>query len=431
MRMSSAWVHARWRWVAATTAAVVVVGLAVRAVASPDPPPGTPAGAAASRAGAPEPPASSPPSSATSVTASVTPSASRSGPPVGGVEACVASTVAGLTLDERVGQLLMVGTPVNGPRTLSSTVARSHLGGVFLAGRSSRPAVALRSDIDALQHAADLPLLVALDQEGGSVQTLKGPDFPIIGSAQRLGSGSAADLRAEAGDAARRLAAIGVTINLAPVADTVPTDVGERNPPIGAFHRQYGSDPDKVATDIRIVVAASQGAGVLTTLKHFPGLGRVRANTDTSTKAVDSTTSATDPNLTPFEAGISAGSAAVMVSSASYPRLDPDAIAAFSRPIITGLLRERLGYAGLVMSDDLGAADAVGSVPIGQRAVRFVRAGGDLVLTVRPQDAVPMSRGLISAVRASSAFDARVTDAARHVVRSKYRAGLLKCPAAR
>jgi beta-N-acetylhexosaminidase len=342
----------------------------------------------------------------------------------------VASTVAGLSRGERVGQLLMIGTPVNGPRDLATSIGRYHLGGVFLAGRSQRPAAALRGDIASLQRAARTPLLIALDQEGGSVQTLKGPDFPIIPSALRLGDGSTAKLRAETGDAARRLAGIGVTVNLAPVADTVPADVGEQNPPIGAFHRQYGPDPERVAGDVRTVVAASQAAGVLTTLKHFPGLGRVRFNTDTSTKAVDSTATATDPYLQPFAVGIDAGSAAVMVSSASYPRLDPDTIAAFSKPIVTGLLRERLGFTGLVMSDDLGAAAAAESVPVGDRAVRFVRAGGDLVLTIRPQDAVPMTKGLLSAVQASPAFDARVTDAATHVVRSKYRAGLLKCPAA-
>jgi beta-N-acetylhexosaminidase len=331
---------------------------------------------------------------------------------------------------ERAGQLLMIGTPVDGPRDLAGSVGRYHLGGVFLAGRSDRPASALRADIASLQRAARVPLLVALDQEGGSVQTLKGPDFPIIASASRLGAGPPAALRDETTDSAKRLARIGVTINLAPVADTVPAAVGEKNPPIGAFHRQYGSDPERVAADIRTVVTASQSAGVLTTLKHFPGLGRVRANTDTSTKAVDSTASTTDPYLKPFAAGIGAGSAAVMVSSASYPRLDPQAIAAFSRPIITDLLRGRLGYTGLVMSDDLGAAEAAGSVPVGDRAVRFVRAGGDLVLTIRPQDAVPMSRALTEAAEASPAFEARVADAARHVVAAKYRAGALTCAAA-
>jgi beta-N-acetylhexosaminidase len=344
-----------------------------------------------------------------------------------GANACVTATLGRLSAAERVGQLLMIGTPVNGPRTLAGTVTRYHLGGVFLAGRSRRSAAALRADVHALQKAARVPLLVALDQEGGSVQTLRGADFPDIPSATRLGRGSQSALRDEVRGAARRLAGIGVTVNLAPVADTVPAALGTGNPPIGAFHRQYGSDPRKVAADIRTVVTASQGVGVLTTLKHFPGLGRVRANTDTSTHAVDAVTSPSDPYLGPFRAGVRQGSAAVMVSSASYPRLDRAAIAAFSAPIITGLLRRDLRFTGLVMSDDLGAAVAVAGVPTGQRAVRFVRAGGDLVLTVRPQDAAPMASALRAAARSSPAFAARVTDAARHVLQAKYRAGLLRC----
>jgi beta-N-acetylhexosaminidase len=358
------------------------------------------------------------------------PSPSRSpSPSASGIEACVDRTVDGFSLAEQVGQLLMVGTPVDDPRELAGAVSRYHLGGAFLAGRSERAPAPLRADIAALQRNAGLPLLVALDQEGGSVQTLKGPDFPLIPSAERLGGSSPAALRQSVRDNARRLAGIGVNVNLAPVADTVPTALGEGNPPIGAFHRQYGSDPEKVAASIQTVVAASQAAGVLTIVKHFPGLGRVRANTDTSTRAVDATTTAADPYLQPFVAGMKAGTAGVMVSSASYPKLDRRNIAAFSPPIITGLLRDRLGYTGLVMSDDLGAADAAESVPTGDRAVRFVGAGGDVVLTIRPQDARPMTGALIAAAAKSPAFASRVTEAARHVVRSKYRAGLLTCPA--
>ena len=116
-----------------------------------------------------------------------------------------------------------------------------------------------------------------------------------------------------------------------------------------------------------------------------------------------------------------------MVSLASYPKLDQHAIAAFSAPIVTGLLRQRLGYTGLVVSDDLGAAVAVRAVPLGERAVRFVQAGGDLALTVRPTDAQAMTGALLAAAQASPAFTARVTDAATHVLRSKSRAGLLTC----
>jgi beta-N-acetylhexosaminidase len=302
------------------------------------------------------------------------------------------------------------------------------LGGAFLAGRASPTADTLRQGILSLQRTAGaIPLQIAIDQEGGQVQTLKGADFPLIPSAVQQGQWDDAMLRSRTTDWAKRLVEAGVTLDLAPVADTVPAGTGDANPPIGAFDRQYGSSPDQVADKIHTVVSAAQAAGVLTTLKHFPGLGRVRANTDTSTQAVDNTTTADDPYLKPFTSGIEAGSAAVMISSARYPKLDPNSVAAFSTPIITGLLRQRLGYTGLVVSDDLGSAVAVGSVPVGERAVRFIQAGGDLVLSVKASDAGPMSAALLAAAQASPAFDARVTDAAARVIRSKYRAGLLTC----
>jgi beta-N-acetylhexosaminidase len=86
-----------------------------------------------------------------------------------------------------------------------------------------------------------------------------------------------------------------------------------------------------------------------------------------------------------------------------------------------------MGYTGMVMSDDLGAADATQAVPVGDRAVRFVRAGGDLVLTIRPEDAAPMSAALIAAARADAGFADRLADAARHVLQAKDVAGLLRC----
>jgi beta-N-acetylhexosaminidase len=335
--------------------------------------------------------------------------------------------VAGLSTVERVGQLLMVGVAVDAPSGLQDTVARYHLGGVFLHGRSTQSADRLHAGIKSLQRSARVPLLISLDQEGGEVQTLKGPDFPILPTAQKLGARSPGEIASVTAGSARRLAGIGVTLNLAPVADTVPASLGRGNPPIGAFHREYGTSPGTVAAAIRAVVPASQSAGVLTTLKHFPGLGRVRENTDTSTGAVDDTVTADDAYLEPFVTGVRAGSAAVMISSARYPKLDADNVAAFSKPIITGLLRDRLGFTGLVVSDDLGAAVAVDAVRVGQRAVRFVEAGGDMVLTIRPPDAAAMAGALMDQVRKDPAFAARVAQAATHVVQAKQRAGLLTC----
>jgi beta-N-acetylhexosaminidase len=344
---------------------------------------------------------------------------------------CVTATLAALGLDGQVGQLLMVGTPVTSPTTVQSTVKKYKLGGVFLTSRFHGTAGDLHDDLAQLQAAAKVSSGVALhigaDQEGGQVQTLQGDDFPPIPSALTQGTWDTATVTSRTKDWAGRLKNVGVTIDLAPVADVVPAGLGKANPPIGAFNRQYGSTPGPVATHVAAVVTAAQAAGVQTTLKHFPGLGRVRANTDTSRDARDDQTTSSDPSLEPFAKGIAAGTTAVMISSALYPRLDPDAIAAFSQPIVTGLLRQKMGFDGLVMSDDLGAAKAADAYPVGDRAVRFIRAGGDLVLTVRTSDAGPMSDALLKAARSDQAFAARVTESAGRVLRSKAKAGLLSC----
>jgi hypothetical protein len=256
-------------------------------------------------------------------------------------------------VQEKAGQVLMIGTSIASPATLADTMRQYHLGGVFLSGHTTLSAATLSQSIASLQGTArvagDLPVQVALDQEGGEVQSLRGTDFPTIPSAVQQGELSPSALRTQTTDWAQRLAHAGVSLDLAPVADIVPAGTADLNPPIGQLDRQFGSTPAAVAQDVSTVVTAAQAAGVLTTLKHFPGLGRVRENTDKSTKAVDNTTTVTDPSLDPFASGIHAGTAAVMISSATYPKLDPHSIATFSSAIVTGLLRQRLGFTGLII----------------------------------------------------------------------------------
>ncbi len=336
-----------------------------------------------------------------------------------------------MDLRHRVGQLLMVGVPATDPASGISFVQSDAVGGIFLSGHTSAGVESVRAEVQQLQAAAypatGAGVQVAVDQEGGLVQSLRGPGFAPIPSALDQGQLSSATLREQTATWAGQLTRAGITLDLAPVADTVPPGTASENPPIGAFGREYGVDSATVASRVGTVVAAMRSQGLSATVKHFPGLGRVRANTDTSTGAVDSVTSPSDPYLHPFQAGIQAGAAAVMVSSATYPRLDPDHVAAFSSAVIGGLLRHRLHFDGMVVSDDLGAAVAVSAVPAGQRAVDFVAAGGDLVLTVQPADIAPMSADLRARAAADPQFLARVDDAARHVLLSKYHSGLLRC----
>jgi len=357
-----------------------------------------------------------------STTTAGTPTATTSAP----VVSCARQTLDRLDLAQRVGQLLVVGLPVADPGAAWGALGGVPVGGVFLHGRSSAGAAAVAGQVAGLQAASPLPLQVAVDQEGGYVQTLRGAGFDDVPTAVEEGRLAPADLRAATARWAAQLAAAGITMDLGPVADTVPAGTGAANPPIGASDRQFGSDPGQVAAAVDAVVGALQDAGVVATAKHFPGLGRVTANTDTDPGASDPATSATDPYLDPFAAAVQAGAGAVMVSSATYPQLDPDRLAVFS-PAVVGLLRDRLGFDGVVVSDDLGAAAAVAGTPVGQRAVDAVGAGVDVVLTVRTADAVPMAAALADRAAADPGFAARVQEAALRVLTLKERSGLLRC----
>jgi beta-N-acetylhexosaminidase len=371
-------------------------------------------------------PSSAPPSSAPSSAPGSTASATPPAEPPAADASCAERTLAGLDPRARAAQLLMVGVPATDPVAGAGELGDVPVGGVFLRGRSSAGAESVAAAVAQVQDAAAVPLQVAVDQEGGAVQTLKGPGFDLLPPALEQGRRPPAELRDQARAWGGQLRDAGITLDLAPVADTVPAGTEDANPPIGAYDRHYGTDPAAVAGAVAAVVAGLQDAGVAATVKHFPGLGRVDVNTDTDPGAADPETTPTDPYLEPFAAAVAGDVAAVMVSSASYPQLDPDHPAVFS-PAVLGLLRDRLGFDGVVVTDDLGAAVALSAVPVGQRAVDAVGAGVDVVLTVRTEDAGPMAGALAERAAADGAFAARVDASALRVLALKERFGLLSC----
>lgn len=330
----------------------------------------------------------------------------------------------------------MVGLqPSEAPNGLDRTITTSHLGGaIFLGGWTGAPTV--RATAEHLQAATgpqgtgNVRLLVAADQEGGQVQQLKGAGFTDLPSALTLGSGPASRVTGTGQTIGRELAAAGVNVDLAPVADTVPTSLGRGNGPIGRYDRQFGSDPAAVASSVSAFVAGLRSGGVVATVKHFPGLGRITANTDTSSTGAgttDATTTATDAYLQPFRDGIRAGAQLVMVSSATYTRIDPTQQAVFSPKVVSGVLRGSLGYRGVVITDDVGVAKAVSAVPPGERATRFVDAGGDIVLTASIATAPQMAQALAARYAADPAFAAKVEASVGRVLALKQQLGLLPC----
>ncbi|MHC1559749.1 glycoside hydrolase family 3 N-terminal domain-containing protein [Actinomycetospora sp. C-140] len=348
-------------------------------------------------------------------------------PPADPAAACVDRVVAGLDTRGRAAQLIMAGVPADGLTAAGRTALAQGAGGVILtdAAGGEASATQVTGTVREIQAAARIPVTIAVDQEGGRVQDLAGEGFSRIPPAVTQGR-DVGGLRTDARDWAREMASAGVTLDLAPVADVVDPDLGQANEPVGALGRGFGTDPARVGDAVSAFVGGMGEGGVGTTLKHFPGLGKVRENTDFA-GATDRATTVDDPALASFRAGIAAGAPAVMMSSAIYARIDPDNRALFSRAVITDLLRGRLGFRGVVTTDDVGAAAAVSDVPVGQRAVRFVEAGGDQVLTIKPSDVAPMVDALSAEADRDPAFAGRLEESARRILALKSDRGLVRC----
>ncbi|MDP9331143.1 MAG: hypothetical protein M3P11_10965 [Actinomycetota bacterium] len=340
--------------------------------------------------------------------------------------------LAHLSQAQRVGQLIMVGASLDGvSQATKNAIGSDHVGSVILTGRSTAGVTAVLSMTQGLQGLATttatggVPLFISTDQEGGNVQALSGPGFDTIPTAVKQGKLRPNRLRIAATRWAGQLEAAGVNLNLAPVLDTVPPDKTSTNQPIGIYDREYGTNPTTVATAGTAFIQGMHVAGVETSVKHFPGLGQADGNTDSTVGVTDHLTTRHDPYIAPYAMGLGrAGAGVVMVSLATYTRIDPDHRAVFSHTILGGMLRGDLGFTGVIMSDSMDAA-AVNDLSPGQRAVRFIGAGGDLVLTTQPSDVPAMASALLDKANSDSRFRARVNASCLRVLIAKQRAGLL------
>jgi beta-N-acetylhexosaminidase len=336
-----------------------------------------------------------------------------------------------MSVREKAAQLVMAGIRSTGMSAGQRAALRDQKpGGVLLVGASGSSSDVRRTisaAVATIGSRRGVRALVAADQEGGRVQRLAGRGFADIPSAAEQGRWSAATLTSRAAGWGRQLRSVGVHVDLAPVADVVPAGTGSMNAPVGALDRDFGSDPAAVGRHVAAFVRGMRAGAVASTVKHFPGLGRVRGNTDFEAGVVDAATVRGDPLLAPFADGIAAGADLVMISTATYSKIDPRNRAVFSPAVIQQMLRGDLKYDGVVISDDLGSAVEVASVPPGERAVRFVAAGGDMVITVDAGLVRPMIDALVSRARRDKAFGAGLDRRVLRVLMLKQKQGLVSC----
>ncbi|WP_245634462.1 glycoside hydrolase family 3 N-terminal domain-containing protein [Janibacter corallicola] len=344
---------------------------------------------------------------------------------------CVKKVRSAMTPTQRAGQLVMAALEPGPADGLDRYVSEQGLGGMlYLGGWEGADTVTATSrhmqQVAPTVDGTKVGTLVAADQEGGEVQQLSGSGFTDIPSG--LEQSRLPQLRSSAKTWGSELADAGVNINLAPVADTVPADIGTDNEPIGKWDRQYGSTPRTVGKGASSFARGMIDAGVEPTVKHFPGIGRIKGNTDLTDENIsDRRMTRGDTHLHPFAKTIDAGAKIVMVGSAHYPKIDGDTPAVFSRTIVTGMLRGDLGFDRVVVTDDVGAAKSVAATPVGQRATKFVAAGGDIVLTAEPGQVPTMVEALQAKGAKHPAFAKKLNASVTRVLTLKEDMGLLRC----
>ncbi|MCL4863901.1 MAG: glycoside hydrolase family 3 [Caldilineaceae bacterium] len=330
-------------------------------------------------------------------------------------------------LEVKIGQMIMLGFRgqyLAEGSMIMRAIRELHVGSVVLFRYNVQSPAQVTALTATLQAAAEHPLLVAVDHEGGLVNRFTG-GFGIVTnySAQELGARHDLEAtRVQGENVAARLAAMGINLNLAPVVDL---NLNPANPVIGGVQRSFSADADVVTAHARAMIESHHRHNVLCTLKHFPGHGS--SAHDSHWGFVDVTETWQAGELDPYRSLIGATLCdAVMTAHIFNERLDPDYPATLSQPIITGILRQQLGYEGVVISDDMQMR-AISQVYDFETAVRqAVLAGVDIIaiannLAYAENWAERTVRILHRLVEEGVVSPARIDESYRRVMRLKAR----------
>ncbi len=352
----------------------------------------------------------------------------------------VRRVLAGMSLEEKVGQLFMpvvYGTAAStvsgenqaryGAQTPAKVVAKYHLGGVILFPANVKSIGQVVGLTNGLQKASpEVPLLIGTDQENGLVSRMGALMTPFPGAAQVGATKSTALSRAVARATGEELRALGVNLDFAPVADV---NVNPNNPVIG--RRAFGDDPAHVSRMVSAAVKGFADADVAATAKHFPGHGDTDVDSHTGLPVIKHTRSQWERlDAPPFRAAIASGVDAVMSAHIVFPRLDPSGDpATLSKPILTGLLRGKLGFKGVISTDALNMEGVRKKYNDGEVAVRAVLAGADLLLM--PNDFPKAYNAVLAAARSGRISGQRLDESVTRLLTLKQNRGILRgAPAA-
>ena len=339
-------------------------------------------------------------------------------------EAALQALLKGMTLEEKAGQLFFVRVPAE---NALEDIMTYHLGGYLLFGRDTQDKTA--NDLiqtiaswqaEAVEHGTGIPLLVGVDEEGGTVaRASRNPNlFPEkCKSPQKLfAEGAWEAIEQDAVDKNSGLLSYGINVNFAPVAD-----VWWNSDNTVVEKRSFGSDPELVAQMTAEAVKGLQEHGVSATLKHFPGHGGTSKDSHDEIASVSETIQEMDKkDLVPFKAGIEAGADQVMIGHICTPKAsDEDIPATFSYFWVTEVLRAYLGFEGVAITDALNMGAITQKYTSAEASIKALEAGADMLLM--PENFEEAYQGVLEAVKDGTLKEARVDESLARIFRLKYK----------
>ena len=328
----------------------------------------------------------------------------------------LAELFARADVEDLVAQLLMPDASAKDP--IEPQLAALPLGGFIVKPSLARKPVALAAAVRAAQAAAPrgIPLLMSADQEGGHLAFMRAGATEVPSNMALAATGSSASAAEAAAILAEELALVGINWTFAPVTDV---NVNPENPVIGV--RSYSDDPETVGAFAAAAIHGFQTNGVLACAKHFPGHGDTHLDSHIALPVITSDRETIERiHIAPFRAAIAAGVASVMTAHIRVTAVDPDRVATLSAPILSGILRDELGFEGLVVTDAMEMAGVASEWSPEDAAVETVRAGADVILPGSPlEKTVRIHAALVQAVRGGAIAESRFRDALARIARAK------------
>lgn len=324
-----------------------------------------------------------------------------------------------MSLEEKVGQMFIARCPAE---NAAEDAAEYHLGGYILFARDfeSNDPQLVTSNIQSYQDAADIPMLIGVDEEGGTVNRVSRysafRETPFLSPQELYASGGWELIQTDTAEKSQLLLGLGINVNFAPVCDV------SQNPEDFIYERSFGADTFQTAEYVKTVVTVMKQEGIGSVLKHFPGYGN---NSDTHTGIAHDERSFdtfSDSDFIPFQAGIDAGADMVLVSHNIVSCMDSEKPASLS-PTVHDILRNRLGFDGVIMTDDLSMDGIRDFTDDQQAAVMAVLAGNDLICCTDYQTQIP---AVIEATASGEISEQMIDEAVMRILKMKESLGLLE-----